>query len=315
MKDELLSIIVPIYNSENSLENCIRSIEKQEYSNYELILINDGSTDNSLKICEKLAQKNEKIKIINKKNTGVSDTRNRGIEIAKGKYIQFVDSDDEVCSTLSKKLIELIRKNNADMGICGYTIIKKSKKIEKINKNINCNYDLYCLYEKYLLHPIWNKIYIKEKITNKFDIDISLGEDILFNIEYLMNNGKIVFLPENLYKYKNDGEISLSSMYFENTIYVSNLIYTKIDELYKKYYGNNYKRDSINKIFYHCIMNNINNISINKKLNYIEKRKMIRENLKTLKEKKDWKNIIIKYEMIEVIILFFNLKAKVRKRR
>ena len=182
MKDELLSIIVPIFNSEDSIEKCVKSIEAQEYANYELILINDGSIDNTLEICKRLARKNKKIKIINKENTGVSDTRNIGIELAKGKYIQFVDSDDEICPTLSRKLIRLIEKNNADIGICGYTIIKKTKKIDKINENMNCNYDLYFLYEKYLLHPIWNKIYVREKINKKFDREISLGEDLLFNI-------------------------------------------------------------------------------------------------------------------------------------
>lgn len=316
MNDELLSIIIPVFNGELCIEKCVKSIEKQKYSNYELILINDGSTDNTFEICERLAQKNKKIKIFNKKNTGVSDTRNLGINEAKGKYIQFVDADDEIYPTLSSKLIDLIKKEQADLGICGYTVIKNKKEINKVNENKNCNnYDLDFLYEKYLLHPIWNKVYIKEKISNMFDKRITLGEDLLFNINYLKYNSKIAFLPENLYRYNVTTTKTLSSKYSENLIFVNKLIYTKINELYKQYYKTKYNKDSINKIFYKNIIHNINNISINKKLTNKEKRKLIKENLNSLKELHDSKNIFIRYEMIEIIIMFYNLKEIIKQIR
>lgn len=114
-----ISIIVPIYNAEKYLNKCINSILNQTFKEFELILINDGSTDNSKEICEMYLQLDSRIKIINQKNQGQSDARNKGLKIAQGKYIGFVDSDDWIEEYMYQKLIDSCILNNSDMSIIG----------------------------------------------------------------------------------------------------------------------------------------------------------------------------------------------------
>ena len=111
-----ISIIVPVYNVEKYLNRCLDSIINQSFINFELILINDGSTDKSGKICDKYAQIDKRVRVIHKKNEGVSLTRNLGINIAKGDYITFIDSDDWIEQDFLKKAIEYIKENNLYRG-------------------------------------------------------------------------------------------------------------------------------------------------------------------------------------------------------
>lgn len=114
----IISIIVPIYNVDNYLEKCIDSILNQALEEFELVLVNDGSTDNSGAICDKYSNKDERVKVIHKKNGGVSSARNVGIKNANGDYIGFVDPDDYVDIDMYKKLYELCIKSNSDIAIC-----------------------------------------------------------------------------------------------------------------------------------------------------------------------------------------------------
>lgn len=138
--EDLISIIVPIYNVELYLDDCIKTIINQTYKNIEIILVDDGSTDNSAKICDEYEKKDSRIKVIHKENGGLSDARNKGLEEAKGKYICFIDSDD----LISYKFIEILYKqcidNNSEIAICQLQIVKDNEN-KKINvedtKNIN----------------------------------------------------------------------------------------------------------------------------------------------------------------------------------
>ena len=112
MVDKLISIIVPVYNVEDYLEDCVHSLELQTYKNIEIILVDDGSPDRSGKICDKLALKDARIKVIHKKNGGLSDARNEGLEHSNGEYIAFVDSDDIVEPNFIKVLYSLITQGN-----------------------------------------------------------------------------------------------------------------------------------------------------------------------------------------------------------
>lgn len=114
----LISVVVPVYNVENFIDKCIDSIEQQSYQNLDIILIDDGSTDNSGKICDEWASRDKRIKVIHKENGGLSDARNVGIEIAKGKYVTFIDSDDYILPGFIKYLYDLIENNNADISVC-----------------------------------------------------------------------------------------------------------------------------------------------------------------------------------------------------
>ena len=120
--ENLISVIVPVYNVEKYLDKCINSLINQSYNNLEIILIDDGSTDNCGEICDKYALKDNRIKVIHKKNEGLSAARNLGISISKGDYIIFIDSDDWVDKEILLKLLNLIKKYNSDIAVCDYLL-------------------------------------------------------------------------------------------------------------------------------------------------------------------------------------------------
>ena len=119
--NETISIIIPVYNVEKYLNKCLNSVIEQTYKNIEVILIDDGSTDNSGKICDEYAKNDIRIKIIHQQNGGVSTARNNGLEHATGKYITFVDSDDYIEKEMIETMAKKIMKKNADIVICGVT--------------------------------------------------------------------------------------------------------------------------------------------------------------------------------------------------
>lgn len=121
--DILISVIVPIYNVEQFLSKCIQSIINQSYSRLEIILVDDGSTDDSPQICDEFKEKDKRIKVIHKKNGGLSDARNVGIEVASGEYIGFVDSDDYIDELMYEKLLNACIRNNSYISICGRNIV------------------------------------------------------------------------------------------------------------------------------------------------------------------------------------------------
>lgn len=147
MKHPKISVIVPIFNTAEYLQKCIYSIQNQSYKNLEIILVNDGSTDNSLDICNKFAKNDKRIIVIDKDNGGVSSARNAGLDTASGDYIGFVDSDDYISSEMFIQLIEASLENDADIVECGYSIINKEDntiipfpfKNEVINGNYECS--------------------------------------------------------------------------------------------------------------------------------------------------------------------------------
>ncbi len=167
MMKELISVIVPVYNVEKYLDNCVQSILRQSYTNLEIILIDDGSTDKSSQLCDEYSQKDKRIKVIHKKNGGQSDARNVGITVATGKYIAFVDSDDYIDEQFLEQLYLAIKKNKSDISMCKY---KKTYKLNEKNKKIYNKCIIYspeeALRELLLFQNadnyIWNKLYKKE---------------------------------------------------------------------------------------------------------------------------------------------------------
>ena len=126
--DIVISIIVPIYNTEKYLNECVDSIINQTYKNIEIILVNDGSTDNCLKICDEYAKKDKRVKVIHKENGGLSSARNSGLDILTGKYVCFIDSDDYVATTFVYDMFNLITKYNADIVEGSYQTINDAER-------------------------------------------------------------------------------------------------------------------------------------------------------------------------------------------
>lgn len=140
----LVSIIIPIYNVENYLEQCIISVVHQTYKNLEIILVNDGSPDNSGKICDNFALMDKRIKVIHKMNGGLSSARNAGIDIAKGEYLGFVDSDDTIEPFMYEKLMTAIKRDGTDLAVCAINyVFENGKKLTKTNLGKDTIFDFY----------------------------------------------------------------------------------------------------------------------------------------------------------------------------
>ena len=208
-----VSVIIPVYNSEKSLKNCIESIIRQTFSDFELIIINDGSTDNSKEICEQLQQQDARIIIFNQENAGVSAARNKGLTVAQGKYIMFCDSDDSVAENWIEALHDAIVQNPDSLVVCD---VRQSNKAESDCKTTteSSHMSYFELYKTGLSAYTPNKIYRKSIIDqNKlfFDTNCSFAEDVKFNCEYYNHCNDVVFINKILYFYNvSDDGLSLS---------------------------------------------------------------------------------------------------------
>ena len=204
----LVSIIVPVYNVEYYLERCVQSLINQTYENIEIILVDDESTDRSTDICRQLAAQDDRIRVIHKKNGGLSSARNAGIKASRGEYIGFVDSDDYVDHRMFEVLVNDIRMYDADISQCGCEIIWENR-IEYRNGTgklylWNKKQSLIELFSASLIETsVWDKLYKREVLEGvSFDERIRLGEDFPFNAEVFAKIHRSVFRDLTLYKYR-----------------------------------------------------------------------------------------------------------------
>lgn len=326
--NKLISIIIPAYNAEKTIERCIISIKNQDYDNIEIIVIDDGSTDSTKNILENLKKEIKNLKVYIKKNEGVSIARNLGIEKSNGEFIIFVDSDDYInanmCSTLVKNM-----NDNVDMVICGFKEIK--------NKEFICNeipddrlLDKYFkisdifneIYYSKLLNQPWNKIFRKDKIVKKFNEKKVNGEDIEFVLEYLKNDRNFTFCNEVLYVNDTSNENSLSRNYlivFDSIIsyhnYILGYLKENFDENYYSNINDNFIRDIIFKsLNFMSTGSNKNYELLYDKINNLSMRTHIKELLPKSRKCKVYKSILLcknKY----LFILSLNLLIRYRNRK
>lgn len=252
---EKVSIIVPIYNCGNVIEKCVNSIVNQTYTELEILLIDDGSKDDSGEKCDLFAQKDNRIRAVHQKNGGVSSARNTGIQSATGRYVMFVDSDDYLNENYVETMVDSIEKNDVDIIISGYIMLKQAEKInhtmdEKIwwNKKEFLE-DFEELFQKYFLHVVWNKIFKREKIEKYFDESLSLGEDCLFVLDYMSNIENIGMISECGYNYKMDQENSLTNKYRDNQFEIATILYEREKEFIDKIGKNKGADNAIQYIF------------------------------------------------------------------
>lgn len=236
--NKLVSIIVPIYNVEQYLEKCVCSILNQDYNNLEVILVNDGSTDKSLEICKKLQKKDNRIKIINQKNLGVSSARNNGFYYSKGDYICFIDSDDIIEIDMVSTLVKLLQENECEVANCNIHIIEKDKTERNFYKNGNIKIYNSSELKKYFLlgkvsHACWDKMYKREVLEKVNFILNSTSEDRYFCWKLYKTINKMVVTSKVGYHYirKNENSITSRPLSLKNISRIEEALTVKNDVL------------------------------------------------------------------------------------
>ena len=210
----LISVIMPAYNAEQWIEDAVRHVINQTYRDWELIIINDGSTDSTPEICMRLQNEDSRIKVLAQENKGLCMTRNIGMSCIKGEYFIIIDSDDRLKKNALFTMAQTADRTGADIIISGYVVYKQIKpgirneEVRRIKKdyvfspngNLNSN-EISSLIEAVLISPTWNKLFHKKFTEYLFDIDLSLHEDTLFSLNAIANAKKAAVISNVLYEY------------------------------------------------------------------------------------------------------------------
>jgi glycosyltransferase involved in cell wall biosynthesis len=213
-----ISIIVPIYKVESYLRQCIDSIITQIYTNLEIILVNDGSPDNCGAICDEYAKKDKRIKVLHKKNGGVSSARNAGLNVASGEYLAFVDSDDWIESDMVEVLYQAIKISNADISCCNYYLAytNSNKVLNDTNETLIFNREQaikQTLLNKYIFCSVWGKLFKKNLFdTVRFPLSISYGEDaaVMIDILSVIEHVASINIPKYYYRQRKGSLIHIT---------------------------------------------------------------------------------------------------------
>ena len=235
MNQPLVSIILPVYNAQNHLARCVGSICAQTYQNIEIIILNDGSKDQSLPVCEEFRQKDSRILLVDKANSGVSDTRNLGLKLASGKYVEFVDSDDYLDPDFTERLVTAAEENEADFVIAPYKMVipagasKPEQVLDKIQDELGVmsvarppevreygflpagvyDKDTFALRlmdkpASYFYGVLWNKLYRRDLLAAhdiRFTSEMRWAEDLVFNMQYIQYAEVFASIPQPGYYY------------------------------------------------------------------------------------------------------------------
>lgn len=251
MRDNIISVIIPVYNVASYLPRCIDSVLNQTYKQLEIILVDDGSTDTCPQICDTYQEKDSRIKVIHKQNGGLSSARNAGLDIAIGELVAFVDSDDWIEPTMYEDLLETMRTNQSDIAVCRHRNVSEGSDMsEKGNATISI-LDNYFVFLDHLIPPgepilyfmVWNKLYKKQVIGNNRFKEKQIYEDIYFDHQILRNCKKIAFIDKTLYNYQINRPGATASFFNDNKlakiteleVYLQELKESENVDIYNKY--------------------------------------------------------------------------------
>ena len=239
-----VSIIVPVYNAENTLSRCVDSILHQEYTDFELLLVDDGSLDSSGAICDRYASLDSRVHVIHKENSGVSDSRNMALDHARGTYLQFLDSDDWITPNATDLLVQTAEYYHCDMVISDfYRVIG-----ERVSHKGDIEDDCVLTQEEFSTHMmenpadfyygvLWNKLFrrdIVEKYHLRMNPDISWCEDFMFNLEYIRHADVFYALQVPIYYYvKTKGSLASQGMNITKTIKMKLMVFEYYNNFYK----------------------------------------------------------------------------------
>ena len=340
---KLITIIIPIYNCEKFIDRCLNSIINQTYKNIEIILINDGSTDNSMQIIDKYKEKDNRIKVIDKKNEGVSASRNIGIELSNGEYITFVDADDWLELDAIEKMYNTIVAHNVDVVRANYFINKNTTenisigKMYDLSNKVIKNYDFkdvkmleYFLLAKNSIPNLVMLLLIKKeilKINNiKFDINLYMMEDVYFYLNLFLHIESIYYMDIPVYHYyQNLDSATKSTKKYDKNIKGIIEVNEKIRELLLK--NNIFSLSNISKLnanhlkiitnyFYFLIRDKVeNNKEIINKYIYLDEFQTILKDadISDLPLKNKIMIYLIKHNKIKMLFIFDNLVGYLAK--
>ena len=240
----MVSIIVPVYNAEQYLRRCVDSILNQEYTDFELFLVNDGSTDSSGDICEEYGNKDTRVIVIQKENTGVSDSRNRALDRARGKYLQFLDSDDWITPDATRLFVRAAEEYGCDMVISDFYRVVG----ERLSTKGDIEEEGVLTREEFAAHMmenpadfyygvLWNKLYrrdIVEEHNLRMDTDINWCEDFMFNLEYIRYAKVFYALHAPIYYYvKRKGSLASQGINISKTVKMKLNVFEYYNNFYK----------------------------------------------------------------------------------
>lgn len=243
-----VSIIIPVYNAEKFLGNCLDSIINQSYSDFEIIIVDDGSTDKSKEIYLRYSELDNRIIILEQENKGVSVARNNGIKKAKGKFLVFIDSDDIIKSNMLMRMFQVINNNDADIAFCGFDVKGSKSRLNDTETLLECcngkEFKLISSKEaikrtistnpnKMLYGYVWRNMYRTDIVRRNnilFKENVKISEDFMFILEVLNYSKNIVIIPENLYVY-NINDTSVTAKYMPSVhsdmLYINNWMFDK----------------------------------------------------------------------------------------
>ncbi len=313
----MISVIVPVYNVEKYLEKCVKSVQKQTYRALEIILVDDGSTDESGKICDELKKKDDRIKVIHQKNQGLSAARNTGLEQAKGEYVAFIDSDDYIEKEMYERMLFALENNSADICMCGYKMVNEQGHIlmkEIFENKVYRGAEIIETFVLPLKTAAWNKLIKRESIMdNRFPHGRIHGEDLVFFSSYFTEKIKLVtvdYLGYSYVKHSNSITTRKFSKRSFDEVYCKDISSLEISHRYPQYepkticWGFRARINLIRKLIVQD--NNLYN-------------EVIEEYLKWLREKYGFiKNVLDKKTKIEYMLLIrFKIlyKCVLRRRR
>ncbi|MEY8676027.1 glycosyltransferase family 2 protein [Thomasclavelia cocleata] len=302
---DCISVIVPVYNVEKYLGRCIESIIGQTYHNIEIILVDDGSTDDSLSICKEYAIKDDRIKIIHKENAGVSSARNVGLKNTKGEFITFVDSDDYIKLTCFEKMINGIKNNDVDMVVVGWE--DEEGILGYINKNIDIDSKKIYMQDEIsnlnFFHTVWGHLFKRINIKGQlFDEELIYGEDTLFAVQsFYKKNNQLLVIGEPLYVYMISRENSATNLSSNKKNMSLIKAYNEISFLvkpYKEMYvsAKNIEKDYCFTIYLKLLKNGYKN---DKKHYYFLKYELFKLRLQGYRPKNKLENLV------EILYIYF----------
>ena len=240
----MVSIIVPVYNAEQYLRRCVDSILNQEYTDFEVFLVNDGSTDSSGDICEEYGNKDTRVIVIQKENTGVSDSRNLALDRARGKYLQFLDSDDWITPDATRLFVRAAEEYGCDMVISDFYRVVG----ERLSPKGDIEEEGVLTQEEFAAHMmenpadfyygvLWNKLYRRDLVEEhslRMDTNINWCEDFLFNLEYIRYAASFQALPIPIYYYvKTKGSLANQNLTISNTVKMKLTVFEYYQRFFK----------------------------------------------------------------------------------